>query len=254
MALFPNAREEALAAGVAVLREVEFMNQGREKPTKIGIELNTGWLMLATVVSQARLDGTVLSDAVNLSSPSPASTRPGSSHSKRRGCPPAGTGWRPWSTSEERLERPSVPCHDPGSNRIPAGGEGIILNPVGAGYGPGRPYSEGNVPTPPEGHCMSEELRRLEERLNSKLELQFELYNQGMTLLRDNLSSRFEEQEQRIQLALAAQRNILEESLTQQQDLFMRTTGEFKTILQESFTWLASLEERLSVVEKRLAG
>lgn len=60
MALFPDGPEDAVAAAIAMLRAAE--------GARLGIGLNTGRLTLGTVGSPGRMDGTVLSDAVNLSS------------------------------------------------------------------------------------------------------------------------------------------------------------------------------------------
>jgi two-component system sensor histidine kinase ChiS len=72
MALFPNNAEEALQAAITMLTTLISYNQGRQRagyqPIKIGIGLNTGALMLGTLGYQNRMDGTVISDAVNLAS------------------------------------------------------------------------------------------------------------------------------------------------------------------------------------------
>lgn len=72
MALFPTNADEAVRASIAVLRRLSEYNQGRKRanysPIQIGIGLNTGLLMLGTVGGQERMDGTVISDAVNLAS------------------------------------------------------------------------------------------------------------------------------------------------------------------------------------------
>lgn len=60
MALFPDDPADAVAAAVAMVRAVDHV--------QLGIGLNTGRLTLGTVGSPGRMDGTVLSDAVNLSS------------------------------------------------------------------------------------------------------------------------------------------------------------------------------------------
>ena len=110
---------------------------------------------------------------------------------------------------------------------------------------------------------MSDELRKLEDRLNSKLELQFELFNQGMTLLRDNVSRRFEAQEQQfaqllqhqqlhliqlLQTALAAQRSIIEDAMQQQQELTNRSFAEIRKAITEAF---ASPDVRVTRLEKK---
>ncbi len=69
MALFANA-DDALRAGLAMLAALDGFNaerraSGRE-PIEIGIGINTGSLMLGTIGEKHRMDGTVISDAVNL--------------------------------------------------------------------------------------------------------------------------------------------------------------------------------------------
>ena len=72
MALFPSNADDAVQASIAMLKQLVSYNNGRERAgyqaIKIGIGLNTGELMLGTVGDQARMDGTVISDAVNLAS------------------------------------------------------------------------------------------------------------------------------------------------------------------------------------------
>jgi len=72
MALFPGSADEAVNASIAMLKELVTYNQERQKsglePIAIGIGLNTGLLMLGTVGDENRMDGTVISDAVNLAS------------------------------------------------------------------------------------------------------------------------------------------------------------------------------------------
>lgn len=70
MALFPTARQ-ALDAAIRMNRALlSDQNQKRIKnhqmPVRIGIGINTGDLMLGTVGHKFRMDGTVISDAVNL--------------------------------------------------------------------------------------------------------------------------------------------------------------------------------------------
>ncbi len=69
MALFENA-DDALRASLAMLAALDDYNAGRvaagQEAISIGIGLNTGSLMLGTIGEKHRMDGTVISDAVNL--------------------------------------------------------------------------------------------------------------------------------------------------------------------------------------------
>ncbi|MFO0990640.1 MAG: adenylate/guanylate cyclase domain-containing protein [Hyphomicrobiales bacterium] len=69
MALF-EAADDAVRAGLAMLETLDAFNVERQKaslPTiGIGIGLNSGSLMLGTIGERDRMDGTVISDAVNL--------------------------------------------------------------------------------------------------------------------------------------------------------------------------------------------
>ncbi|EDN72215.1 adenylate/guanylate cyclase [Beggiatoa sp. SS] len=64
--------DEAVSASCAMLKKLATYNQERQEsslePIAIGIGLNTGLLMLGTVGGENRMDGTVISDAVNLAS------------------------------------------------------------------------------------------------------------------------------------------------------------------------------------------
>jgi len=72
MALFAGGADDAVQAGIAMLNQLAEYNQHRGQsgyvPIRIGIGINTGSLMLGTVGGQHRMDGTVISDAVNLAS------------------------------------------------------------------------------------------------------------------------------------------------------------------------------------------
>jgi class 3 adenylate cyclase/CheY-like chemotaxis protein len=68
MALFPKSADDAVEAAVAMLKRLNQSNQIDSRSIKIGIGLHTGPLMLGTVGDQSRMDGTVISDAVNLAS------------------------------------------------------------------------------------------------------------------------------------------------------------------------------------------
>ncbi len=72
MALFSGSADDAVKAGLAMLRRLTDYNTTRQRPErppiKIGIGINTGSLMLGTVGGKNRMDSTVISDAVNLAS------------------------------------------------------------------------------------------------------------------------------------------------------------------------------------------
>ena len=72
MALFPTNADDGLNGAIDMFKALEEYNQHRQSigyvPIKIGVGLNTGPLMLGTVGGKNRMDGTVISDAVNLSS------------------------------------------------------------------------------------------------------------------------------------------------------------------------------------------
>lgn len=69
MALFEKA-DDGVRASVAMLEALERFNAARRaagaEPIAIGIGLNSGSLMMGTIGEQHRMDGTVISDAVNL--------------------------------------------------------------------------------------------------------------------------------------------------------------------------------------------
>lgn len=71
MALFRTA-DDALRAGLEMLAVLESFNEERlaagREPIAIGIGLNSGSLMIGTIGEKHRMDGTVISDAVNLAS------------------------------------------------------------------------------------------------------------------------------------------------------------------------------------------
>ena len=72
MALFPNGADDAVCGAIAMLQTLETFNEERttrgEEPIAIGIGIHTGVLMLGTIGGENRMDGTVISDAVNLAS------------------------------------------------------------------------------------------------------------------------------------------------------------------------------------------
>jgi hemerythrin-like metal-binding protein len=72
MALFPESSDDGVEAALAMLERLHNYNLGRARagymPIRIGIGVNTGIVMLGTVGGLGRMEGTVISDAVNLAS------------------------------------------------------------------------------------------------------------------------------------------------------------------------------------------
>lgn len=72
MALFPGGAADAVKAALSMQRALCDYNLGRLKagyqPVKLGIGLHMGRLMLGTIGERERMDSTVISDAVNLTS------------------------------------------------------------------------------------------------------------------------------------------------------------------------------------------
>lgn len=71
MALFPDRIEDALNAALEMQRKVDHHNRNRSShmpPIKIGIGIHIGKVMLGTIGEEQRMDGTVISDTVNLAS------------------------------------------------------------------------------------------------------------------------------------------------------------------------------------------
>jgi len=72
MALFDRGADDAVRAGVEILHTLAEYNQERSKeghpPLQIGLGINTGDLMLGTIGEHNRMEGTVISDSVNLAS------------------------------------------------------------------------------------------------------------------------------------------------------------------------------------------
>ena len=72
MAIFPTTANDALDCSILMQKQLKNYNEGRSRagydPINIGIGLNTGISMLGTVGGYNRMDGTVISDAVNLAS------------------------------------------------------------------------------------------------------------------------------------------------------------------------------------------
>ena len=72
MALFPENVDNAVQASIEIHRQLILFNQERKKQKKqqvnIGIGIHIGSLMLGTIGEKKRMEGTVISDAVNLAS------------------------------------------------------------------------------------------------------------------------------------------------------------------------------------------
>lgn len=72
MALFPEAPGDAFICGTTMLKSVQDYNADRVKsgyrPIQIGIGVHSGDLVLGTIGDDERIDGTVIADAVNISS------------------------------------------------------------------------------------------------------------------------------------------------------------------------------------------
>jgi two-component system sensor histidine kinase ChiS len=72
MALFPHQAEDALEAAIVMLKEIARYNVRRQQhgneSITVGIGLHTGSLMLGIIGEEQRKQGTVIADAVNLTS------------------------------------------------------------------------------------------------------------------------------------------------------------------------------------------
>ena len=72
MAIFPGHPEDALQTALEMKRAVRIYNSFRTKvgydPIAIGIGLHTGPIMLGTIGDEIRMEGTVISDTVNVAS------------------------------------------------------------------------------------------------------------------------------------------------------------------------------------------
>ena len=72
MALFPGRAEDAVHAAIAMQNVIRTYNRNREntgyEPIEIGVGIHTGVLMLGTIGEERRMEGTVISDSVNLAS------------------------------------------------------------------------------------------------------------------------------------------------------------------------------------------
>lgn len=68
MALFDADSSGALGAAIGMQRRLRIYNENQSEPIRTGIGIHTGTLMLGLVGGAGRMDGTVISDAVNLAS------------------------------------------------------------------------------------------------------------------------------------------------------------------------------------------
>ena len=72
MALFPDNTNDAVQAAIDIHRQLVIFNEERTndrlQPVRVGIGIHTGTLMLGTIGEEKRMEGTVISDAVNLAS------------------------------------------------------------------------------------------------------------------------------------------------------------------------------------------
>jgi adenylate cyclase len=80
MALFPRSPDDALRASADMMSTMREYNMHRARsgysPISIGMGINTGNLMLGTIGETSRMEGTVISDVVNLASRLETLTRP----------------------------------------------------------------------------------------------------------------------------------------------------------------------------------
>ncbi len=68
MALFEESPDDALNAAIELQKEVDLSNKAQGRNIGLGIGIHFGNLILGTVGSDQRMDGTVISDAVNTAS------------------------------------------------------------------------------------------------------------------------------------------------------------------------------------------
>lgn len=68
MALFPTTADAALLSAIDMLNAIDKFNVQQGYNIRIGIGLNSGLMMIGTVGDDQRMDGTVISDTVNISS------------------------------------------------------------------------------------------------------------------------------------------------------------------------------------------
>ena len=113
MALFPTQANDAIQAAIAMQQEVTAYNLHRlddgYQPISIGIGLHLGMVMLGTIGEVERMEGTVISDAVNLAAKLEKHTKAENvralvdAPTYRTGL---AQGYRPSAEPEQRLARP----------------------------------------------------------------------------------------------------------------------------------------------------
>lgn len=72
MALYPVSPDDAIESAIEMQKAIRHYNDHRKvknyKPIEVGIGIHTGTIMLGTIGTEDRMEGTVISDAVNLTS------------------------------------------------------------------------------------------------------------------------------------------------------------------------------------------
>jgi class 3 adenylate cyclase len=72
MAIFPGQIDLAINAAIDMQKQLDIYNTDRQRshyvPITVGMGLHTGTVMLGTIGEEERMDGTVIGDAVNLTS------------------------------------------------------------------------------------------------------------------------------------------------------------------------------------------
>lgn len=72
MALFETSADDALESGISMIKALQLYNEGRLNagyaPIQIGVGINSGKVMLGTLGENQRMEGSVVSDTVNVAS------------------------------------------------------------------------------------------------------------------------------------------------------------------------------------------
>ncbi len=148
MALFGNA-DDAVRAGLAMLGALDGFNDDRRaaglKPIAFGVGINTGLLMLGTIGEKDRMDGTVISDAVNLAARIESLTKDYGQAAADLGIHASGAR-RPRSVRHQAGRRGRRRRARPGLSRDPCG-ERVFE---------GGRLTGSNMPLAQYGHCASQ--------------------------------------------------------------------------------------------------